>query len=108
MPLDLKAYRETTRPVTVTVPAGEFGVSYRPAEYTPAWQKRITTVGEDPDAFARHLAPVLASWELTDGGKPYPLTPDTLCALGMDIINAIVTAIAADASLAVDPNARKT
>ncbi len=109
MPLDLKQYKGATRPVAVAVGTETLNLSYRPASFTPNLRKEIARLSEDDaDALAKYLLPLLASWDLTDAGKPVEITLEILNDLGYQLLNAIFGVIIADVNPASDPNAPKT
>lgn len=44
------------------------------------------------------LVPLLAAWDLEDGGKPWPITADNVASLGIFVVAKLSGAINADAT----------
>jgi hypothetical protein len=85
-------------------------IRYKPNALTPAIYagldaaQNATEAKADPFALAGALiVPLLDSWSLTDGGKPYPITAETVSALGIVIVTRLGKELMADLNAVMSP-----
>jgi len=110
--MDLKK-RANGRPLTVTFDEGEkIELTFNPNAITPAFLAELQTrkIGEEGSDVAQGaaaaglvvdtLAQVLASWDLTDGGEPIPLTREGIASVPLDILSKILKEV----NTATSPN----
>lgn len=107
VPISIAAMRKTEKQVVADTPFGEVRCTYRPAAIDDDWSATATALAkqednESTDSIAL-LLPLLASWDIEEDGKPYPISTDTLLAVGPIVRNAVMQAIQSDAF----PNAGK-
>lgn len=106
MPLDIKdLYAGRTRRLTVDLGGTEGGeplaltVTWSPERYTKQVHAAVQDARETRDAFAiaeSVIVPLLTWWDLTADGAPYPITAETVAALGLFIELKLMAAIEAD------------
>ncbi len=72
---------------------------YRPGVLTPVEVDAVDSApaGERLAAVAELLAKCLVSWDLTDGGKMYPLTAAAIEQLDLQFLNLVQTEVINDA-----------
>ena len=106
---DLILKRERTLNVPVTAGGDEtIAVRWNPARMTretfarlQEWQK--DTEKSDPFEVAEYLiCPLVTGWEITEGGKPYPVNVENVAALGLDLVVRIAAALNEDYAVAAD------
>lgn len=83
---------------TIEVPFGDetLTVTYRPEALTPAMlvaMDEAKTTKQQMDVVAGLLAEMVASWDLTVGGEPYPLEKDALLQLPLGFLNTVFQAL---------------
>ncbi len=96
--MELSALLGDKAETTVSFPGGDVQVTYRPSVYTREFEATVDRIaelaarvdrGEDisaddlalvggRDFYERKLCEFVASWSLTVGGKPLPVTPEAL------------------------------
>jgi len=54
------------------------------------------------DLVRTQIIPLLTGWDVTSGGKPWPLTAENVASLGLLAVRAINRALGADAEAALD------
>jgi hypothetical protein len=126
--MDISTLRENTKEITVSLGAGTIVAAYYPGRYTRKLQRDIAAKekalqakvdagddgadADDVNGIAEMVVALLASWDLTDGGKPVPITEETLVdALGYIYTLAILRAILDDVTAGtggagLDPNSK--
>lgn len=100
--MEIRTLQERTRTVVVEVgPDADDTVKivYRPGVLTPVELDAVDNApaGERLGAVAALLARCLVSWDLTDGGKMYPLTADAIGELDLQFLNLVQTEVISDA-----------
>lgn len=110
MPIELNDLRlKRTRKLAVPINDGEtLAIEWNPSNMTPEtfarmqeWFKNETK--DDPFEGATYvICPLMTAWELTDGGEAYPITPENVSALGLDLVIQIGNAIMADYRITAD------
>lgn len=106
MPLDLKdLYAGRQRRIEIDLGENEDGeplslaFKWSPEKYTKQVHAALQNARETRDAFQiaeAVIVPLVTSWDLTEGGKPYPLTAPNVEALGLFIGMQMMLAIEAD------------
>lgn len=77
--------------------ADKVTVGYHPGVLTTKNIKLIQSNDSDPNTVIDFTCKLIASWDLTDGGAPIPITPDGVDGIPIMILKRIVTACMADA-----------
>lgn len=106
MPLDLKdLYAGRQRRLTVDLGENEDGEAlslsfkWSPEKYTKQVHAALQEARETRDAFViaeAVIVPLVTWWDLTDAGKPYPITTENVEALGLFIEMQMMFAIEGD------------
>jgi len=97
MPISLRALLDDVASVDVPTPAGTLRVTYRPGRITLALALRLQEGAADIPA---SLAELIAGWDLLgEDGQPLPVTAETIRALPLTLIQAILKTILDDWSL---------
>jgi hypothetical protein len=106
MPLDLKdLYAGRQRRITIELGEDESGeplslaFKWSPEHYTKQTHAALQDARETQDAFLiaeAVIVPLVTWWDLTEGGKPYPITTANVEALGLFIGMQMMLAIEAD------------
>ena len=104
MALELSDLARKTKAITVTLEDGDsFSVSYYPHRFTPENNLILsfmfddgTNVREAFGSFAETLASVIAKWDITLEGQPWPVTAENINGLSDVVIQSIVVAIRED------------
>jgi hypothetical protein len=95
----LETVTETTAELDVPFAGQTLHLAYRPYAVTT---RDTVNPEQTPEEMVRQAARTIAQWDLTQKGKPVPLTEDGLLGLPIALVAAIVVAIAED--LQRDPN----
>ena len=104
-PIELKdLYAKRTRFVEIAWGEADderFVVGYRPDSYTNEVHARLQlfSAEEGLDAMADLMASLICEWDIQQDGEPYPITEDSLHALGLPLLGAIAEAVQSDFSL---------
>jgi len=99
--MDIQALKSRTRQVTVEYEGERLNVEYRPAALTGALVDRVTTAaGEHGQSavIAEALSEVVAGWDATADGQPYPPTPENLLALPLRLLSEVFRVVVQDAA----------
>lgn len=106
MPLDLKdLYAGRQRRIDLALGENEDGeplslaFKWSPEKYTKQVHAALNDARESRDAFLiaeAVIVPLVTWWDLTDAGKPYPITTENVEALGLFIEMQMMFAIEAD------------
>lgn len=99
--MDIQALKSRTRQVVVEYEGEKLTVEYRPGALTGALVDRVTTAaGEQGQSavIAEALSEVVAGWDATCGGEPYPPTHENLMALPLRLLSDVFRAIVQDAA----------
>ncbi len=73
-------------------------VRFRPGLVTTNWQQAAAKVKpEDPDELYSLLCEVVSGWDLTEEGKPFPVSVESLRRLPLRLVYDITAAIIDDA-----------
>lgn len=106
MPLDLKdLYAGRQRRITIELGEDEAGkplslaFKWSPEKYTKQVHAALQDARETKDAFLISesvIVPLVTWWDITEGGKPYPITAKNVEALGLFIGMQMMLAIEAD------------
>ena len=105
MAFDIAQRSGTERPLTVRLTANgaehSIALTYRPlALTTPVYQARARLAEADPtrgvELMAEAIGDVLASWDVTDGGQPYPTDVAALSRLDAGFLGIVLRAIGED------------
>jgi len=99
--MDIQALKSRTRQVVVEYEGEKLNVEYRPGSLTGALVDRVTTAaGEQGQSavIADALAAILADWDATADGQPYPPTPENLLALPLRLLSEVFRAVVQDAA----------
>jgi len=99
--MDLQALRARTRQVTIEYDGDRLVVEYRPAALTGALVDRVTSSAQEQGqsgVIAAALADVVAAWDVTCGGQPYPPTRENLMALPLRLLSEVFRAVVQDAT----------
>jgi hypothetical protein len=98
--MDLRKHKSKTRPFTATFGEGDdtetVTGNYRPFAFTPRLLQEAEAAqkaGEVSETLAKTFAPLVASWDLTDDGKPVPISADALMDVPVDILAGVTSAI---------------
>lgn len=98
----LQSYRrDLAVPVTVDGDEETVNLTYKPVNMTtPAMATQIRLAQNDNyrsiELLATILAGILASWDLTNEGEPYPVTRDAIEVLDAEFLGVLVDAIVED------------
>lgn len=105
MPLSLSALAAKTRKLAVTWDGETIEVEYKTAAVNPAYQSMLQKIddkkSDQPSQWEAVLS-IISTWDIVDGGKPLPITKESLAKLPTSLLMAIVNAIMED----VNPNPR--
>lgn len=110
MPLDLTAVQLETARCFVDYRGKKFEVEYWPDKLDGPLNKKIVSSSDDPEFAGMDdaIKALVKSWDLMDGTKPWPLTPEKIAALPimlkLRISNAIVADITAPLSVSNSPD----
>lgn len=106
MPLDLSdLYAGRQRTLTIELGENDAGeplslrLKWSPEKYTKDVHAAIQEANESKDAFLiaqAVIVPLVTWWDLTDKGKPYPITTANVEALGLFIETQMMLAISND------------
>lgn len=106
---DLILKRERTLIVPVTADGGEsIAVRWNPSRMTRERFARLQEWQKDNDrndpfeAADELICPLVTGWDITVEGKPYPVTPEHVAGLGLDLVVRIASALNQDYALAAD------
>jgi hypothetical protein len=110
VPIELNDLRlKRTRKLAVPINDGEtLAIEWNPSNMTPETFARMqewfkNDEKDDPFEGAKYvICPLMTAWEITDGGEPYPITPENVAGLGLDFVIQAGNAIMADYRLAAD------
>jgi len=94
---DLVAKRVKT--ITVDLGGDTLTLGYSPDALTKTMLAEVEagTIEKDPFKVAEAvIVPMVKTWDLEDGKKPYPIDVEHVAALGLPICNAIMGALFAD------------
>lgn len=96
--MDVSAFRKT-KTIEIAYEDETVKVSYVRAAITPEWEQAFNEAIKDEwrsRAVVESLARVIAEWDLTDGGKPFPPTVENLVTLPTQFLVTVFTAIMED------------
>jgi hypothetical protein len=98
--MEIRTLQERTRSVVVEVgpePDDTVKLVYRPGVLTPVELDAVDSAPAGERLAAELLAKCLVSWDLTDGGKMYPLTAAAIEQLDLQFLNLVQTEVINDA-----------
>ena len=99
--MDVRHVLSKTRTVTVEYDGEPLRVTYRPGALTGALVDRVAgAAGETGQSavIADALAAILADWDATADGQPYPPTPENLLALPLRLLSEVFRVVVQDAA----------
>ena len=105
--MDIKKVKERTKPFEVEWEGEKIAGEYRPGELTGRLVAQVSAAAgavETTEVVAGALERLIASWDVTCGGKAYTPTAEHLMDLPMELMTAIVRGIIGDAG----PNAESS
>jgi len=91
--MDIKKVKERTEPFKIEWGGEVITGEYRPGELTGRLVREVSAAAgavETTDVVATALERLIASWDVTCGGKAYPPTMEHLLDLPMPLTTAIV------------------
>ncbi|HAM58322.1 MAG TPA: hypothetical protein DCQ64_24070 [Candidatus Rokubacteria bacterium] len=93
--MDLKRIREKKVPFDVQYQGETVRGECYPGRMTGSKAAAImgASMGETPGVVSEILPDVIACWDVTCGGEPYPPTPENLLELPVELLTAVAGAI---------------
>ncbi len=99
--MDIQALKSRTRQVAVEYEGEKLTVEYRPGALTGALVDRVSTAaGEQGQSavIALALSEVVAGWDATCGGEPFPPSMENLMALPLRLLSEVFRVVVQDAA----------
>jgi len=93
--------------VVVELEHDTFTLAYHPARITGLVyeEAREAERAQDIPSLAKFLAAVVSDWSLTENGKPFPVTYESLMSLPLNVLGAMLNGISDAASGSEEGNA---
>lgn len=96
MPLTVEALRIGRATLAVTYGGEQVRVTYRAGLITPAWQAALRV--SNHEIVVSEICAVVESWDITEAGEIYPLTPEKVALLPAPLLRKILLDVLYDTS----------
>jgi len=96
--MDIGALFKKVSSIDIEYEGEKFGVSYAPQKYTSRVHHEVLESQKTQDfvPLVSILTAMLVSWDLTDNGKPLPITEETLSSLPVNLLMMLVGEVMKD------------